>query len=163
MVLRLLIRQPEDRQRAIVFSTSVNRFLLSDENAIAKLIACLRIVFTDLNRLLSGYCQLVNSIQCWIIITTNLAYNSHRIRYGFSLRHSSIRPSLFHSLNTNSICQRVRINTKHSSNVRSPDGMLVQINVQPASFSTLSLTVVPLSFAVSFSLRRLSILLCNIS
>ena len=63
MVLRLLMRQPEDKQRAIVFSTSVSRTLLPDENAIARLIACLRIVLTDLNRLLSGYCQLVNSIQ----------------------------------------------------------------------------------------------------
>ena len=50
MVLRLLILQPEDRQRAIVFNTSYNRSLLPDANAIARLIACLRIVFTDLNK-----------------------------------------------------------------------------------------------------------------
>ena len=162
MVLRLLMRQPVDKQRAIVFSTSVNRFLLPDENAIARFIACLRIVFTDLKRLRSGYCQLVKSIQCWITITTNLAYNSHRIRNGFSLRHSSIFPSLFHSLNTNSICQQVRINTKPSSNVRSSDGMLVQITVQPASFSTLSLTVLYLllslsAYVVSRLLRHLAL------
>ena len=58
MVLRLLILQPKDKQSAIVFNTSYNRSLLPDANAIARFIACLRIVFTDLNRLRSGYSSL---------------------------------------------------------------------------------------------------------
>jgi hypothetical protein len=138
-----VIRHPQDKQRAMFSNASSNFSLIPVAKALAKSIACLRIVLIDLNKLRSGYFQPVNNIQCWIITTISLAYNSQSIRHCFSLRHLSI-------------CQRVRINIRPSSKLNNSDGIFVQITVQSASFNNLMLGVSPLRRRFSFILPRLA-------
>jgi hypothetical protein len=67
----------------------------------------------------------------------SLAYSSHNTRQELVVCHSSISPSCFHSLYSNSICQRSRSNTSASGRLNSLAGASVSRIVQSARFQAL--------------------------
>ena len=59
--------------------------------------------------------RLISQIHCWTIITNILAYTWQITRQALPLRDSSIRPWLFQSLKSSSICERARATTSTAS------------------------------------------------
>src|SRR5881275_3213820 len=73
-----------------------------------------RTTCASLTRLRCGSCQAKTTMnQCCSTCPISLAYSSHNTRQGFSVRHSSITPSDFQSLESNSICHRSREPHQH--------------------------------------------------
>jgi len=87
--------------------SSNGRSEIPSRKASRKDIASLPTACLTLAKLKSGNkYHLVKRIQCVMSNPMNLAYISHKIRHGFSLRHLSTNPSLFHTRNSISTCQR---------------------------------------------------------
>ena len=143
--LRLFSLQPELKQRRMVSSASYRRSLSPEAKAIARYVACFRTTCAPLCKLRSGEPKYpVRSSQCCITIASILAYTSHKIPYGFSLRHSSMPPWSFHSLNSSSICHRIFINTNASCSFRSSGGADVTYTFHFASARCRLLSFLPL-------------------
>src|ERR1700736_2719510 len=125
---RLLIRHPVCKHLWMTSSALQTNCLCPSTTA--RFRAWRRTVADALARLrLACDQQLTSSTQCCTIMPRSLAYTSQSTRQGFVLHDSSIWPCCFHSLNSNSICQRQRAITWASATVSNSAGTLVTYSV----------------------------------
>jgi hypothetical protein len=141
-LLRVFIWHPECMRRAI--SSKAEQTLRCPASASISSQVVSRTPLASLTRLRCGSCQAKSTIsQCWSSRAISLAYTSHKMRHGVLVRHSSMHPSDFHSLERSSICQRSRSSTSASSKRSRLDGTSVSRIVQSASRKVSSDTACP--------------------